>query len=91
MRTFKRTKNWFRKVLTPLRSLFGIYYSVYISLADPGERPGGPSSLFSDQTGARRAEKIFFGDPSPNSPSKGLDDQTPSTLSEGLDPALYFL
>ena len=47
-----------------------------------GRGPGPP--LFSDQTEARRADKIFFGDRPPS--SKGLDDCPP--LTQGLDPAL---
>ena len=40
-------------------------YIIYsdVSVADPGERPGGPlPTLFLDQTGTRRAEKNFLGD-----------------------------
>ena len=40
-------------------------------VVDPGE---GPGSLLFHQNEARRAEKIFFGDPFP-----------PPSLSEGLD------
>ena len=53
------------------------------------------SSLFLDQTEARRAEKNIFETVPPPShpPSQGLDDQTtcPSTLPEGLDPLLSSL
>ena len=49
-------------------------------MADPGEGPWGPAPppppLFLDQTEARRAEKIFFG------------DRASPHLSQGLDPAL---
>ena len=56
-------------------------------MADPGKGPG-PPPLFSDQTEARRADKIFFVDHPPL--SKGLDDRPPPPppLSQGLDPAL---
>ena len=50
-----------------------------------GRGPGSP--LFSDQTEARRADKIFLGDRPPPL-SKGLDDRPPPPLSQGLDPAL---
>ena len=52
------------------------------SVADPGEAGGSPP-LFLDETKARRAEKIIFGDSSPL--SKGVDDRP--LLSQGLDPA----
>ena len=44
-------------------------------MADPGE---GSPPLFSDHTGARTAEKNFFGDRTPPPPllSKGLDDDS---------------
>ena len=42
-----------------------------------GRGPGSP--LFSDQTEARRADKIFFGDRPPL--SKGLDDRPPPLIS----------
>ena len=58
-------------------------------MVDLGE---GPPPLFLDQTEARRAEKIFFGDSTPTSSllSKGLDDSPHPLppLSQGLDPAL---
>lgn len=51
-----------------------------------GRGPG--SRLFSDQTEARRADKIFFGD----RPylSKGLHDRPYPPLSQGFDLALVF-
>ena len=49
------------------------------TVADPGEGPG-ERSLFLEQTEARRAEKILFGDPSPVL-SKGLDDRGPPLIS----------
>ena len=49
-------------------------------VADSGE--AGPP-LFLDETKARRAEKIIFGDRPPL--SKGVDDRP--LLSQGLDPA----
>ena len=44
-----------------------IRFQALLSVADPGEGPGGPApplppSLFLDQTEARRAEKNFSGD-----------------------------
>ena len=61
---------------------------------------GGPApTLLLDQTEARRAEKIFFGDRHPPSPppppplpplSLGLDDRAPP-LSEGLDSPLQMV
>ena len=61
---------------------------------------GGPAPppLLLDQTEARRAEKIFFGDRHPSSPppplpfpfSLGLDDRAPP-LSEGLDSPLQMV
>ena len=63
-----------------------------MTVADPGEGPGGPGTpLFSDQTMARRAEKKHFGDRFPPPPlTQGLDDRLPppSPLSQGLDPVL---
>ena len=62
------------------------------AVADPGEGPGGAAPpLFPDQTEARRAKKIFFGD-QPPPVSKGLDDRPPppSILSQGIDPALLW-
>ena len=59
-----------------------------MSLADPGEGPGGPTlpPLSLDQTEARRGgKKIFKG--RAFLLSQGLDDQAPS-VSEGLDPPL---
>ena len=56
----------------------------------PGPAPP-PPLLVLDQTEARRAEKIFWGDcPSPTPLSKGLYDRPPPTppLCKGLDPAL---
>ena len=50
-----------------------------------GARP--PPPLFLDQTGARRAEKNFFGDCSP-ALFQGLDDRVPP-LSQGLNPAMH--
>ena len=39
---------------------------IILSVADPGEGPGGPGSpLFLDQNGARRAEKCLFLRPPP--------------------------
>ena len=47
-----------------------------ITVADPGEKPGGrPPLLFLDQTEARRAEKLFL---------------RPPPLSQGLDGSLTF-
>ena len=43
--------------------------------------------LFLDENEVRRAEKNFFGRPSPPL-SQGLDDCPPPPLSEGLDPPL---
>ena len=45
-----------------------------------GARGGRPPPLSLDQTKARKAEKKFFGDPSPPPPHL--------SLSEGLDPPL---
>ena len=63
----------------------------YRLVADPGEGPRGPAPpLFLDQTEARRAEKLFWGDrPSPL--SKRLDDRHPQPPSQGLDPALQIM
>ena len=36
-----------------------------LTVADPGEGPGGPSRLFLDENRARRAEKFFFGGQGP--------------------------
>ena len=61
----------------------------FYSVADPGERPGGPGlPLFLDQTKARRVEKNFL-ETCPPPLSKGLDDHSPF-LSQGLDLALLF-
>ena len=51
-------------------------------VADPEEGLGGlgPPPLFLDQTEARRAEKILFGDR-----GQDLEDHPPAPLSEGLD------
>ena len=55
-------------------------------MADPGEEP---RPLFLDQTGARRPGP--GPGPGPGSPlSQGLDDLSPSPLSEGLNPPLNF-
>ena len=58
---------------------------------------GGPAPpLLLDQTEARRAEKISFGDRHPSSPtlpfplSLGLDDRAPP-LPEGLDSPLQMV
>ena len=42
-------------------------HSIYSTVADPGEGPGGvrPLPLFLDQTEARRAKKHFFWRPPP--------------------------
>ena len=64
----------------------------FYSVADPGERPGGPGPpLFLDQTKARRVEKNFLETcpPPPLPLSKGLDDHSPF-LSQALDLALLF-
>ena len=58
-------------------------HSIYSTVADPGEGPGGvrPLPLFLDQTEARRAKKHFFGRPPPPPPiSKDLDDRHPPPL-----------
>ena len=57
-------------------------------MADPGEGPGGPAPppLFLDQTEARGAEKIFFGDPPPY--LRVWMTPPPPFFSEGLDPPL---
>ena len=48
-----------------------------LTVADPGEGPGGPGPpLFFHQNEARSAEKNFFSRPGPPF-SKGLDDRTP--------------
>ena len=48
-------------------------------MADPGEAAGGPPPpLYLDQTEARRAEKMFFGDRAPPPLLKGLDYRPPS-------------
>ena len=59
-------------------------------MADLGKGPGGPAPhpLFLDQTEARRADKILGEIGLPHPLSKGLDDQPPPPLSQGLDPAL---
>ena len=51
------------------------------SVADPGEGPGQPRSppLFLDENEVRRAEKKFFGRPSPPL-SQGLDDCPPPLI-----------
>ena len=49
-----------------------------------GRGPGSP--LFSDQTEARRADKIFLGDRPP--PYLRVWMTVPPPLSQGLDPAL---
>ena len=68
---------------------------LYNTVADPGEGltlppPPPPSppppSLFADQTEARRAKKNFGDRPRPPL-SKG-QDENPTPLSQGLDPAL---
>ena len=59
------------------------------AVADPGKGPGAPPPpLFLDQTEARSAEKIFWGDRAPLPLSKGLDRPPPPPVSQGLDPAL---
>ena len=45
-----------------------------------GARGARPPPLFLDQTEARRAEKILFGDR-----GQDLEDHPPAPLSEGLD------
>ena len=59
-----------------------------ITVADPGEGPGGAAPpLVLDQTEALTAEKKNFSTPPPPPAlSKGQDDRPP--LSQGLDPAL---
>ena len=53
-----------------------------------GAAPPPPTRyLCLDQTEARRAEKMFFGDGAPPL-SQGLDDPPPPPLSEGLDTLL---
>ena len=64
------------------------------TVANPGEGPGGPASVyFLDQTEARSADNIFFETgPPPHLPPlcQGLDDRAPH-LSEGLDPPLVYV
>ena len=49
-----------------------------LTVADPGEGPGGPGPpLFSHQNEARSAEKMFFETGPPL--SKGLDDRPPTS------------
>ena len=57
-------------------------HSIYSTVADPGEGPGGvrPLPLFLDQTEARRAKKHFFWRPPPPL-SKDLDDRPPPLIS----------
>ena len=51
---------------------------------------GGPGlPLFLDQTEARRANKLFL-ETAPSPLLKALDDRPPS-LSQGLDPALFYI
>ena len=52
----------------------------YISVADPGEGPGGPTPLVFRPNEAQRAEKFFFGGQGPPL-SEGLD--TPLHLTKG--------
>ena len=67
-------------------------HSIYSTVADPGEGPGGvrPLPLFLDHTEAWRAKKNFFLEPAPPPPSKDLDDRPPPPppLSQGLDPVI---
>ena len=58
-----------------------------MGVADPwgGGGGGGGPPIFLDQTAARRAEKISFGDLPPPPPD---DRPAPASLSEGLDPPL---
>ena len=57
-----------------------------------GRNPGGPAPpLFLDQTEARRAEELFFGDLLPPHLIYGSRwPPPPPPLSQGLDPALYW-
>ena len=69
-------------------------FTVHCSVADPGERPGGPGGLvpphlFSNQTEAQRAEKIF-GHRSPLYLRASMTPPPLPTLSEGLDQPLRF-
>ena len=62
-------------MLSPLLCLLlYLFVSAALPVVDPGEAP--PRS-FLDQTGARRAKKIFFGDQAPPALSKALDDRAP--------------
>ena len=59
-----------------------------LTVADPGEGPGGPGpTLFFDQTEAQRAKKKFFWRPPPLSPPLP-PPLPPPHLSQSLDPAL---
>ena len=62
-----------------------------MAVEDPEEGPGGAwPPVFLDQTEAWRGRKKFLGRPPPPPPPlpKDLDD-FPSSLSQGLDPALF--
>ena len=66
--------------------LSGCLQEVVVCKKGNGGSRGGPGlPLFLDQTEARRAEKISFGDRSPPPPD---DRPAPASLSEGLDPPL---
>ena len=85
-RLFLPTVFWFL-LWTHLTSKFAVTLQWQIQGRGPG---GPPPPLFPDQTEARRAKKIFFGD-QPPPVSKGLDDRPPpSILSQGIDPALLW-
>ena len=64
--------------------LSGCLQEVVVCKKGNGGSRGGPGlPLFLDQTEARGAEKISFGDPPP-----WMTGRPPSSLSEGLDPPL---
>ena len=68
--------------------LSGMAFSIYFSGGSRGGARGARPPLFFDQNEARKAEKIFGGDPPLL--SQALDDPPPpSPLSEGLNPPLY--
>ena len=64
-------------------------HSIYSTVADPGEGPGGvrPLPLFLDQTEARRAKKHFFWRPPPPFLRMWMT-APPPPLSQGLDPVI---
>ena len=67
---------------TLLCLLLYLFVNPPLPVEDPGEGPGGPPPCpFLAQTGARRAEKVVFGDQALPPPLfKALDDQDPPPI-----------